>query len=49
MDYFLKDAKENFASAVSVNPRIWEIGLLVPTIFAAVAKEFTVATIQLKF
>ena len=42
---FLKDAEENYISAVVVRSRKLEVGLLVPARFVAVAKEMTVEAI----
>ena len=39
IDYFLTDAKENFASTAVVLPRKHEVGLVVPAKFTAVTKK----------
>ena len=44
IDYFLKDAEENFASTAAVVPRKREVGLSVPAKFTAVTKNMRVAT-----
>ena len=48
IDYFLKDTKENFVSAVVVRPRKLKVGLVVPAKFMAVNKELRVPTVLLK-
>ena len=47
IDYFMKENKENFVSALVVGPRDREVGLVVPAKFAAVTKKLRVATIVL--
>ena len=48
MDHFLKDAEENFVSAIVVGPRKLEVGLLVPTELTGVAKKLKFATVLLR-
>ena len=49
IDYFKKENKENFFSALVVGPRRHEVRFVVPAKFTAVTRKLTVLPFELSF